>query len=120
MPNPGRRASENVDCRLHKLIVIFEKENYRFFGIELIKIYLIGSNVSIFKNRKNVVNHSTLLTIIRVGNSLICSLIGSSQFAHLLPLLMTKECQERFALFHDQIVRSPFRSQKTSNSLKNR
>ena len=32
-----------------------------FFGIGLIKIYLIGSIVPIFKNRKKVQYHSTLL-----------------------------------------------------------
>ena len=32
------------------------------FGIELIKIYLIGSNVSFFENCKNGVNPSTLMS----------------------------------------------------------
>ena len=32
-----------------------------FFGIELIKIYLVGSNVTVFENRKRVLYPSTLL-----------------------------------------------------------
>ena len=40
----------------------FEKEkSRRFSGIGLIKIYLIGSIVPIFKNHQKVLNHSTLL-----------------------------------------------------------
>ena len=35
-------------------------------GIERIKIYLIGSIVSILENRKNVRNHSTLMGKYRV------------------------------------------------------
>ena len=35
--------------------------NCRFFLFELLKIYLISRNVHIFKNRKKVLNHSTLL-----------------------------------------------------------
>ena len=31
-----------------------------FFGIELLKIYLIGRNLSLFENCKKVLNHSTL------------------------------------------------------------
>ena len=30
------------------------------FGTELIEMYLIGSNVSNFENRKQLLNHSTL------------------------------------------------------------
>ena len=33
----------------------------RFFGIELLKVYLIGRNVTLFENRKNMRNHSTIL-----------------------------------------------------------
>ena len=51
-----------------KVLWFFEKENFvastwqirRLFGIEIIKIYLIGSNVPIFENRHKVLNHSTL------------------------------------------------------------
>ena len=35
--------------------------NCRFFGIELLKIYLISRKVYVFKNPKKVLNHSTLV-----------------------------------------------------------
>ena len=56
-----------------KNIFIFKSENFAahepharsqipcFFGIGLIKIYLIGIIVPVFKNRKEVLSHSTLL-----------------------------------------------------------
>ena len=31
-----------------------------FFGIDLVKIFLVGCNVSVIENRKKVVYHSTL------------------------------------------------------------
>ena len=39
----------------------------RIFGIKLIKINLIGNSLSIFENRKKVVNHSTLTLNSQVG-----------------------------------------------------
>ena len=35
----------------------------RFFFIEFLKIYLIDRNVSLFENRKKVLNHSTLNSV---------------------------------------------------------
>ena len=45
-------------------VIIWKWKLCRFFGIELIKIYLIGSNVSIFQNYKNYINltHPTVLS----------------------------------------------------------
>ena len=45
----------------------------RFFGIELIKIYQIGSNVFIFENRKKLLNHSTLQVSNATAASVSCS-----------------------------------------------
>ena len=54
---------------IFKVPKIFENVNFAaraaevadFFGIKLIKIYLIDRNVSLFENRKKVQNHSNLL-----------------------------------------------------------
>ena len=43
-----------------KILSRVRGEICRFFRIELIKIKLIGRNVSFFVNRKQVVNRSTL------------------------------------------------------------
>ena len=44
----------------------------RFFGIEILRIYLIGRNLSLFENCKKILNHSTLLY--RVHCSVQCTL----------------------------------------------
>ena len=63
---------------IFKVPVNFENENFaacmqqirRFFGIRRIKLHMIGSIVTVFENRKKVLNHSTLIHS-QLHNSLI-------------------------------------------------
>ena len=57
---------ENKKVLLYAVCV--HSQTWRCFGIELTKIYLIGSNVPIFQNRQIVLNHSTLLYSIYADN----------------------------------------------------
>ena len=61
----------------------FEKENFaaqttrarceicKFFGIDLLKIYLISRNVKLFENHKTVLNHSILLYSTVLNNEVL-------------------------------------------------
>ena len=83
-----------------KVLWFFENENFvastwqirRLFGIELIKIYLIGSNVPIFENRQKVLNHSTLLPrqifLQRIGPLCVYYFPGFCKYLRLRTIVM--------------------------------